>query len=50
MNYAPAEEVVLAQAQVFEKNKPYLLRRFAELKAKEAAEQTSEIEAAAARA
>jgi hypothetical protein len=49
MNYAQAEEVVLAQAKVFEQNKPYLLRRFAELKAREAEEQKNEIEAAAAR-
>jgi hypothetical protein len=49
MNYAQAEEAVLAQAKVFERNKPYLLRRFAELKAKEAEQQKEEIETSAAR-
>jgi hypothetical protein len=49
MNYAQAEEVVVAQAKVFEENKPYLLQRFAEWKEKEAAEQKVEIEALTAR-
>jgi hypothetical protein len=49
MNYAQAEEVVLAQAKVFEQNKPYLLRRFAEAKAREAEEHKTEIEASTTR-
>jgi hypothetical protein len=49
MNYPQAEDVVLAQAKVFEENKPYLLQRFAEWKEKEAAEQKIEVAASSAR-
>jgi hypothetical protein len=48
MTYSDAEEVVHAQAKVFEQNKPYLLRRLAEWKAKEAEEQKAAMEGSAA--
>jgi glucosylglycerate synthase len=45
MNYAQAEAVVHEQAKVFEQNKPYLLRRFIEWKAKNAEEEEGTIKA-----
>ncbi len=43
MSYADAERVVQEQAKVFELNKPYLLRRYAEWKRKEAEEREAKL-------
>ena len=43
MGYAEAEQIVQEQAKVFELNKPYLLRRYADWKKKESDEREAKM-------